>query len=156
MEKKNEEEKNEKYELWDLFRPLIGDCKIEFCTFKEGKNTFWHSSAHILGAALENIYCNKLCIGPALEEGFYYDSYMGDNVIESNVDYAIIEEEAKKVSHNNNPFQRLTMSKKEALEIFKDNPFKIQLISSKIPDDGLTSAYKYGTFIDLCLGPHIS
>ena len=156
-EKKNEEEKNEKYELWDLFRPLIGDCKLEFCTFesKEGKNTFWHSSAHVLGAALENAYGNRLCIGPALEEGFYYDSYMGDNVIESNVDYSIIEEEAKKVSHNNNPFQRLTMNKKEALEIFKDNPFKVQLISSKIPDDGLTSAYKCGTFIDLCLGPHI-
>ena len=153
----NEENKGEKFELWDLFRPLVGDCKLEFCTFndKEGKNTFWHSSAHVLGSALENAYGNKLCIGPALEEGFYYDSYMGNNVIESNVDYAIIEEEAKKVSHGNNPFQRLTMNKKEALELFKDNPFKIQLISSKIPDDGITTAYKCGSFIDLCLGPHI-
>ena len=73
-----------KAEMWDLSRPLEGDCHLEFVTFedKEGKAVFWHSSAHILGSAIENAYGSYLCIGPALEEGFYYDSYMGKNVIE--------------------------------------------------------------------------
>ena len=78
------EKPKENFELWDLHRPLVGDCKIEFCNFetKEGKNTFWHSSAHLLGSAIENLFGAKLCIGPALEEGFYYDSYMGNYVID--------------------------------------------------------------------------
>ena len=68
--------------MWDLERPLEGDCEIEFVTFedKEGKVVFWHSSAHILGSALENLYGAYLCIGPPLENGFYYDSYVGENV----------------------------------------------------------------------------
>jgi threonyl-tRNA synthetase len=155
----NEEESESKndFELWDLNRPLLGDCKLDFCTFedKEGKATFFHSSAHVLGSAMENAYGAKLCIGPALEEGFYYDAYMGNNVIESGTDYKIIEEEVNKITHQNNPFQRLTMTKQEALELFKDNPFKVQLITTKVPENGLTSAYKCGNFIDLCLGPHI-
>ena len=147
----------EQWELWDLIRPLEGSCKLEFCTFedKEGQTVFWHSSAHILGSALENAYGSKLCIGPALDEGFYYDAYMGNNVIESITDFDIIEKEAKKIATANSPFQRLTITKAQALELFKANPFKVQLISSKIPDNGLTTAYKCGNFIDLCLGPHV-
>ena len=149
-------EKKENYIIYDLNRPLISDCKLELCTFqdKEGKNTFWHSSAHLLGAAIENLYGAKLCTGPALEEGFYYDSYMGTNVIDSN-DFNKIEEEMKNLSKGNHPFQRLTMSKNEALELFKANPFKVQLITNKVKDNELTTAYKCGDFIDLCLGPHI-
>ena len=73
---------DEKVNMWDLERPLEGDCEIEFVTFedKEGKVVFWHSSAHILGSALENLYGAYLCIGPPLENGFYYDSYVGENV----------------------------------------------------------------------------
>jgi threonyl-tRNA synthetase len=150
-------ESKNNFELWDLNRPLIGDCTLDFCTFedKEGRATFFHSSAHILGSAIENAYGAKLCIGPALEEGFYYDAYMGSNVIESGTDYKIIEEEAEKLLHSNNPFQRLTMTKQEALELFKSNPFKVQLITTKVPENGFTSAYKCGNFIDLCLGPHV-
>jgi threonyl-tRNA synthetase len=69
-----------KPELWDLTRPLEGDCHLQLLKFddKEGKMVFWHSSAHVLGECLECAYGGKLCIGPPTEEGFYYDAYMGD------------------------------------------------------------------------------
>jgi len=148
---------NEYFELWDLSRPLICDCKIEFCNFetKEGKNTFWHSSAHLLGSAIENIFGAKLCTGPALEEGFYYDFYLGNNSIDPVKDFEEIENQVKKFTQGNYPFTKLIMTKQEALELFKANPFKVQLISSKVKDDQLSSAYRCGDFIDLCLGPHI-
>lgn len=68
-----------KAELWDLHRPLEGDCNLQLLKFedKEGKMVFWHSSAHVLGECLECKYGAKLCIGPPTEEGFYYDAYMG-------------------------------------------------------------------------------
>jgi len=77
-----EETHKDQFELYDLVRPLEGDCVLEFVTKEdpEGKNVIFHSSAHILGSALENIFGSKLCIGPALKEGFYYDCYMGDKV----------------------------------------------------------------------------
>lgn len=70
------------FELYDLVRPLEGDCILEFVTKEdsEGKSVIFHSSAHILGSALENLFGSNLCIGPALKEGFYYDCYMGNNV----------------------------------------------------------------------------
>lgn len=70
----------EEGEMWDLMRPLVGDCKLQLFKFndREGKDVFWHSSAHILGAAIESLYGAHLTIGPALEQGFYYDAYMGD------------------------------------------------------------------------------
>ena len=147
----------EYFELWDLNKPLICDCKIEFCNFemKEGKNTFWHSSAHLLGSAIENIFGAKLCTGPALEEGFYYDFYLGNNSIDPVKDFEDIEEQVKKFTQGNYPFTKLILTKKQALELFKSNPFKVQLISSKVKDDELSSAYRCGDFIDLCLGPHI-
>ena len=69
-----------KPELWDLNRPLEGDCHLQLLKFedKEGKMVFWHSSAHVLGECLECSYGGKLCIGPPTEEGFYYDAYMGE------------------------------------------------------------------------------
>ena len=156
-EEQTKKEEGEKWELWDLNRPLEGDCKLEFLTFedKEGQSVFWHSSAHILGAAMEIAFGCQLCIGPALEEGFYYDAYMGKHVVEQNSDYKPIEDAVKTICHGNHPYQRLTLTKKEALELFKANPFKVQLISSKIPEDGMTTAYRCGNFVDLCLGPHI-
>ena len=157
QEEKCSEKPKETFELWDMNRPLVGDCKIEFCNFetKEGQTTFWHSSAHLLGGAIETVYGAKLCIGPPLEEGFYYDSYMGTYVIDPANDYKAIEDQVKKNSHGNHPFTRLVMTKKEALELFKANPFKVQLISSKVKEDELTTAYRCGDFVDLCLGPHI-
>jgi threonyl-tRNA synthetase len=143
--------------MWDLTRPLEGDCLLEFATFeeKEGKTVFWHSSAHILGSAIENAYGSHLCIGPALEEGFYYDSFMGKNAIEESVDYKIIEDTAKNVIQSNHVYHRLTLNKQQSLEMFKNNPFKVQLITNKIPENGKTTAYRCGNLIDLCMGPHL-
>jgi threonyl-tRNA synthetase len=147
----------QKAELWDMTRPLEGDCELEFCTFeeKEGKTVFWHSSAHILGSAIENAYGGKLGIGPPLEEGFYYDFFMGKLSIEKLTDYKLIEDTAKQITQANHPYQRLTLSKEEALRLFQDNPFKVQLISNKIPENGKTTAYRCGNLIDLCMGPHL-
>jgi len=79
----DEEDHKNDFELYDLVRPLEGDCVLEFLTKEdtEGKATLYHSSAHILGSALENLFGTNLCIGPALKEGFYYDCYMGNDVI---------------------------------------------------------------------------
>lgn len=145
------------YELWDLDRGLEGDCSIEFLTFedKEGKSVFWHSSAHVLGYSIEKLYGAKLCIGPALNEGFYYDAYMGSKAISEEKDYKLIKEAAEYIIKQNYPYQRLTLTKEEALDLFIDNPFKVQLISNKIPDGGKTTAYKCGSLIDLCMGPHL-
>lgn len=139
-----------------MSRPLDGDCEIEYCTIedKEGKSTFWHSSAHILGSSLEHTYGSHLCIGPALEEGFYYDCYMGKNAVDEK-DYPKIEESAKAVITANHPYNRLTLTKSEALELFGENPFKVQLIKNKIPENGKTTAYRCGDLIDLCMGPHL-
>ena len=156
-EEEEEVKREDKSELWDMTRPFEGDCQLEFCTYedKDGKTVFWHSSAHVLGSALENAFGSSLCIGPALEEGFYYDSYMGKNVIEESVDYQVIEDAAKQVTSANHPYQRLTLSKAEALDMFKDNPFKVQLITNKVPEGSKTTAYRCGNLIDLCMGPHL-
>ena len=152
----NHQKEETNFELWDMSRPLDGDCEIEYCTIedKEGKSTFWHSSAHILGSSLEHTYGSHLCIGPALEEGFYYDCYMGKNAVDEK-DYSKIEENAKAVISANFPYSRLTLSKSEALELFAENPFKVQLIKNKIPESGKTTAYRCGDLIDLCMGPHL-
>ena len=153
----NSQISKESFKLWDMNRPLIGDCLIEFCNFdtKEGKNVFWHSSAHLLGSAIEYVFGAKLCTGPALDEGFYYDFYIGNEVVDPSKDFNAIEKQIEKITKENNPFKRLIMTKKEALELFKSNPFKVQLISSKVQENEMTTAYRCGDFIDLCLGPHI-
>ena len=142
--------------LWDLTRPLQGSCKIWLFKFDsaEGKDTFWHSSAHVLGEALENEFGVHLTIGPPLSTGFYYDSFMGEKKFLDS-DYSAIEAEMKKIASADQPFERLELTKAEALELFKDNPFKVQLITNKVPEGSLTSCYRVGPLIDLCRGPHL-
>ncbi|CXI42996.1 threonine--tRNA ligase, putative [Plasmodium berghei] len=155
-----EEKDNDKSQagiLWDMNVPLIGNCKIKFLGIEtiEGKKVFWHSSAHILGSSLEKLYGGYLTIGPALSEGFYYDIYLGNNSILSE-NYNKIENEYNKLVKENVEFEKMVCTKEEVLELFKYNPFKIELIKSKIRNDNeKTSVYKCGDFIDLCLGPHI-
>jgi len=152
----DEEPQDANTALWDMTRPLEGSCKLELIKFDNPKGTeaFWHSSAHMLGLALEQLYGGHLCVGPPLESGFYYDTFVGDKKI-TEADFADIQAVvdahlAKKLS-----FDRLVITKEEALELFAENPFKVQLISTKIPDGAMTSAYRCGTLIDLCRGPHV-
>jgi threonyl-tRNA synthetase len=143
-------------ELWDMNRPLIGDCKLQLLKFDdpEGKTVFWHSSAHVLGAAIEGVYGAHLTIGPPLTNGFYYDSFMGEHTVPDE-DLKKIESKAMEVCKAKHSFQRLVVSKEEALEMFASNPFKVSLIQNKIPEGSKTTVYRCGPLIDLCMGPHL-
>lgn len=142
----------------DLQRPLVGDCKLELCDFdtKEGSYTFWHSSAHVLGQALEKEFAeSKLCIGPPVEEGgFYYDVFMGDRKIVPE-DYKSLERTIAWVQKQKQPFVRMELTKEEAKEMFKDNQFKLEILNTKVPDGAVCTAYRCGPLIDLCRGPHV-
>lgn len=142
-------------ELWDLDRPLESDCKLELLKFDhpEGQQVFWHSSAHILGEAMERVYGGCLCYGPPIENGFYYDMYLGDKGI-SNLDFPYLETLYKSIVKEKQPFERLEMTKEELLEMFKYNEFKLRIINEKIHTP-TTTVYRCGPLIDLCRGPHI-
>lgn len=143
-------------ELFDTVRPLEGDCTLELIDFEknEGKAVFWHSSAHVLGEACERHYGCHLCLGPPIEEGFYYEMGMKDRSV-SQSDYPALNTLAKSIIKDKQPFQRLVMTKEELLEMFKHNPYKVHLINDKIPDGTSSTVYRCGPLIDLCRGPHI-
>eukprot|EP01083_Nonionella_stella_P160306 523915_1 len=143
-------------ELFDTFRPVEKDCSVEFFRFNsdEGRHVFWHSSAHVLGQCLERLFSGKLTIGPALEDCFYYDVNMGESTI-SQADYDGIQKMVNTIMKEKQPFQRVVLQKEEALEMFKFNAFKQQIISEKIADGSTCTVYRCGPLIDLCRGPHI-
>jgi threonyl-tRNA synthetase len=140
--------------LVDLTTKLTQNCKLAILTFKdvEGKQVFWHSSAHILAIAVTRLFPQaKLTIGPPIEEGFYYDIFIEKPFSEE--DIKKIEEEMKKVISEKIPFEREVISESKAKELFKDNKFKLELIE-EYKDTELT-LYKNGNFYDLCRGPHV-
>ena len=143
---------------WDLYRPIPHSCRLMLCDFdsKDGSHTFWHSSAHLLGQAVEKQYRDvQLCIGPALDDGgFYYDVEMGEQKVTPG-DFKTIERVVEKIVKEKQPFQRLVLSKEEALEMFEYNRFKQEIIRSKVPDGAVCTAYRCGPLIDLCKGPHV-
>lgn len=155
-EDSDEEEEATKGQLWDLTRPLEGDCKLELIKFDDpsGRDVFWHSSSHVLGASLEATYGGHLTIGPAVLDGFYYDMFLGDKRL-SDADFPKIEEGVKAVTKEDAPFQRMVLTREEALELFADNPFKVDLIQRKVEPGTLTTAYRCGSLVDLCRGPHL-
>ena len=112
--------------VWDLDRPLEGDCTLHFLKFNDddAKTVFWHSTAHILGEALERVYGGHLCYGPPIEEGYYYDMCC-DGPGVSNLDFPGIEDVMKKIVKEKQPFERLEMKKEDLLEMFKYNKFKV-------------------------------
>lgn len=143
--------------VWDSSRPITTDATVRLLTWndKEGKATFWHSSAHLLAEALESLYPGvKFGIGPAIENGFYYDVDLGEKGI-SNEDLAGIENKMLELARRNVGFERREVSKKEALDYFtkKGDEYKIELITD-LPDGSITF-YTQGDFTDLCKGPHI-
>ncbi len=139
--------------LQDLKTPLTDGDKVTVFDFdsETGKEVFWHSSAHLLAQAVQNLFPDsQATIGPAIEIGFYYDFA---NLQLSEEDLVKIEEEAIRLSKNRDEPKRIEFAKKEdALAQFGDNPFKKEMIDNL--DEGL-SAYSQGEFIDLCRGPHI-
>ena len=120
----------------------------------EKLNVLNHSCAHLLAHAIKHLYPNaKFWVGPVIEDGFYYDIDLGDDVVKEE-DFPKIEKEMKKISKSNKLIKRIELSKEEALEMFKDDPYKIDLIHN-MSDDTIISAYKQDDFIDLCRGPHM-
>jgi len=145
-------------EVWDLNRPIEFDSSIVLHKFDtpEGKHAFWHSSAHLMAEALENLYPGiKFGIGPAIENGFYYDVDPGDGVVITESDLPRIEAKMIELSRKKNPYIREEISKKDVEDIFRDkgDEYKLELINDL--EDGTISLYRHGSFTDLCRGPHL-
>lgn len=144
-------------ELWDLERPLEKSCKLELLDFEhpEGKKVFWHSSAHILGEAAERHYGCSLCIGPPVDDGFYYEMALPNMAAVTSLDYKPLKQLVEKAVKEKQPFERLEVSKEDLLEMFSYNKYKQHIIKDKIPDGTSTTVYRNGPLIDLCRGPHV-
>jgi len=141
-------------ELVDLNTKINKDSELKIITFKdaEGKEIFRHSSSHLMAQAIKNLYPDvKFAIGPAVDEGFYYDIDLNKKLTPE--DLVKIEQEMKKIVDENIKIERDEVSKKEALNLFNDNPYKQELIK-EIKDEKI-SIYKQGNFIDFCRGPHV-
>ncbi len=145
-------------EVWDATRPLNSDARIVLHKFDspEGKHAFWHSSAHLMAEALEALYPGiKFGIGPAIENGFYYDVDPGDGKVITEADLTKIEEKMYELSRLNSIYKREDITKDLALELFrkKNDEYKVELIQDL--QDGTITLYKNGNFTDLCRGPHL-
>ncbi|XP_041081965.1 threonine--tRNA ligase 1, cytoplasmic-like isoform X1 [Polyodon spathula] len=142
-------------ELWDLDRPLQGDCSLELLRFdhEDAQAVYWHSSAHVLGEAMERFYGGCLCYGPPIENGFYYDMYLDDRSVSSN-EFPLLETLCKSVMKEKQPFERLEISKETLLKMFKYNKFKCRILNEKV-NTPTTTVYRCGPLIDLCRGPHV-
>ena len=122
---------------------------------EESLNTLNHSCAHLLAQAVKHLYPQaKFWVGPVIDEGFYYDIDLGDDVIKEE-DLPKIEKEMKKISKDGKRIVRHEITKEEALEMFKDDPYKIDLISRMDENENVISCYTQGDFTDLCRGPHM-
>lgn len=141
--------------MMDLSTPIQKEARVRFINFEqtEGKALFWHSSAHVLAQAVLRLFPEaKPTIGPAIDQGFFYD-FADLHITEE--DLKRIEEEAINIIQENYAPERIVIEgKKKAKEMFKDNSFKVAIIED-LDDEGVFTAYKQGEFIDLCRGPHL-
>lgn len=144
-------------ELWDLDRPFEKDSTLELYDFEhsEGKKVFWHSSAHILGEACERRFGCSLCIGPPVDDGFYYEMRLPDAAAVGEGDHEPITKIVNSIVKEKQKFERVTLSKDDLLEMFAYNKYKTHIINDKIPDGTSTTVYRNGPLIDLCRGPHV-
>ncbi len=144
-------------EVRDLARPITEDGTITFLKWedKEGKSTFWHSSAHLLAEALEALHPGiKFGIGPPIENGFYYDVDTGDKPLTA-ADLPALEQKVLELARKKSEFVRTEVSKADAIQYFteKKDEYKLELIDGL--EDGSITFYQQGNFVDLCRGPHI-
>lgn len=144
-------------QVWDATRPINNDAHVQLLTWNdpEGQNTFWHSSAHLLAEALEELYPGiKFGIGPPVSNGFYYDVDFGDKELEGG-ELEIIEAKMLDLARQKNEFIRSEISKKDAVNYYskKGDEYKLELLEGL--EDGSITFYQQGAFTDLCRGPHI-
>jgi threonyl-tRNA synthetase len=151
-----EEEVAGSWTPWDLDRPLEGSCEVELLKFdaQEAKDAFWRSASGLLGGALEKTFGAKLATGSLMENGFFYDSSLGATKLAQD-DLGKLEAAMKATAKGSHEFQRLVLSKEDALALFADNPFKAHLIAERVPDGKMTTAYRCGDLVDLSQGPHV-
>lgn len=140
-----------------LKEELKDDGNIKFLKFedKEGKHVFWHTSSHILAHAIKRLWPDaKLAIGPAIDNGFYYDIDLDYKIVQE--DLPKIEEEMKKIVKEGLELERFELPRNEALKLAEEQkePYKVELIND-LPEDAIISFYKQGDFVDLCAGPHL-
>ena len=141
-------------EVVDLRHVVSEDCELEILTFdnEEGKGAFWHTTSHIMAQAIKRLYPDtKLAIGPSIENGFYYDVDRETPFVAEDLEK--IEKEMKKICKEGKKIYRREVSKAEAMEMFKDDMYKLDLISNL--EDGNITVYDQGDFTDLCRGPHV-
>ncbi len=144
-------------DVWDASRAITTDANVKLFTWndKEGKATYWHSSAHLMAEALEAIYPGtKFGIGPAIDTGYYYDVDMGDITL-TPADLPKIEEKMLELARQKSEYKRQDISKADAIKYFtdKNDEYKLELLEGL--DDGGITLYSQGNFTDLCRGPHI-
>jgi threonyl-tRNA synthetase len=144
-------------EIWDLTRPFSNDATIRLLKWddEEGKHAFWHSSAHLMAEALLELYPDtKFGIGPAIENGFYYDVDLGDTTL-TDADFPAIEAKMTELAAKKEEIKRRDISKTDAMKLFGDRReiYKTELISEL--EDGHITTYTQGHFTDLCRGPHL-
>ncbi len=144
-------------EVKDLRFTINEDCNLVIHTFKEddleGKKAYWHTASHIMAQAVQRLFPNtKFAIGPAIDEGFYYDFDVEKPFTDE--DKEKIEAEMKKIIKENIAIERFTLPKNEALKLMNEQPYKQELIND-LPDGEEISFYKQGDFTDLCAGPHL-
>lgn len=133
------------------------DCVVNFLTFddEDGRRTYRHTASHVLAQAVKRLYPNaKLAIGPAIDDGFYYDFEFEAPITNSDLD--ALEAEMKKIIKENIPLVRAELPRAEAIKLMekKSEPYKVELIED-LPEDAVISIYKQGDFVDLCAGPHL-
>lgn len=144
-------------EVWDATRPLDNDVSLKLLTWedKEGRSTFWHSSAHLMAEAVEQLFPGvKFWVGPPVENGFYYDMDLGDRKM-NDEDLAALEKKMNELAKQSNQYVRKEISKADALKYFseKGDEYKLDLLGNL--NDGEITFYTQGNFTDLCRGPHI-
>jgi threonyl-tRNA synthetase len=144
-------------EVWDATRPIQTDSSLKLLTWDdaEAKSTYWHSSAHLMAEAIEATFAGaKFWVGPAVENGFYYDVDLGENKI-TEEDLVSLEKKMVELAKQNNTFLRKQISKADAINYFtqKDDEYKLDLLQNL--EDGNITLYTQGAFTDLCRGPHI-
>ncbi len=138
----------------DLRTVIDSDCELEILTFndKQGKSAYWHTVSHVMAQAVKRLYPNaKFAIGPSIDNGFYYD-FDAELSLE---DLPKIEAEMKKIIKENLAIEQFTLSAQEAIELMKDEPYKVELINEHAGKGEAISFYKQGEFVDLCAGPHL-
>ena len=133
------------------------DCVVNFLTFddEDGRRTYRHTASHVLAQAIKRVYPNtKLAIGPAIDDGFYYDFEFETPI--SNADLDKIEDEMRKIIKEDVSLERFELPRAEAIKLMeeKGEPYKVELIND-LPEDAIISFYKQGDFVDLCAGPHL-